>query len=127
MLVTRLLPPPGRLKYCLTQSNRRGWVLPGPVGRWKSRMRALGNRGQRAVVTASRERRRDAESCSLDAQTREQAEDLRGSDPGPRAQQPLVEVGGALGVQSLFPGAFNHPLKLRDAWHRHLWWRRTSR
>lgn len=31
------------LKYCLTQSNSRGWVPPGPVARWKSMMRLLQN------------------------------------------------------------------------------------
>ena len=65
-------------------------------------------------------------SRSLDSQKGEQAEDFGGSDPGSRAQHPLVEVGCSLGIQAFFPGIFNHSLQLRDVWHC-LRWRRTSR
>lgn len=61
-----------------------------------------------------------------DSQRGEQAEDLRGPDPGPCPQQPLVEVGRPLRIQAFLPGPFNHPLQLRDAGHRPLW-RTTSR
>lgn len=57
-------------------------------------------------------------SCSPDSQEGEQAEDLCGSDPGSCAQQVLVKVGGTLWIQPFFPGTFNHPLQLRDAWYR---------
>lgn len=105
------------LKYRLTQSKSRGWVSPGPVGRWKSMTRPLKNK---ATVTTSGERRVWVRG-SPDPQRREQAEDLRGPDPGPGAQQPPVEVGRTLRIQSFPPGAFDHPLQLWDVRHRLGW------
>ena len=50
-----------------------------------------------------------------EAQGGEECVDLRGPYPGACALQPVVEVGGALGVQPFLPGPLNHSLELRDA------------
>lgn len=57
-----LLVPLAWLKYCLTQSNSRGWVSPGPVARWKSTMRLLKNTAHKSVVPSQST---GAHPCSL--------------------------------------------------------------
>ena len=53
--------------------------------------------------------------CAPQAQGGEEGVDLRGPYPGARALQPLVKMGGTLGVQPFLPGPLDHSLELRDA------------
>lgn len=95
--------------------------VPGPHQLYEGLAALCQNTGHLSQPGSRAERR-----VPPDSQRGEQAEDLRGADPGPRPQQPLVEVGRPLRIQALPPGPFNHPLQLRDAGHRPLW-RTTSR